>query len=399
MTSRQTINFALILSILVLASSVSILSTDIYAPSLPHLPSELSTTAAMAKLTIGLNVAMFSLGQLFLGPLSDRFGRRPVLLSSMLVFSLASLLCGLSLSIDQLIAARMLQGLSGSAEAVICMAIFKDLFDEKQQVRGLAIFGMSIALAPAVGPLLGGYIHVLFGWRFNFWLVTALGCIACFMIWRYLPESSTPDRDAIKARHVVHSYSGLLRNTPFMNYALLAGICMAIIYAFVTGAPFILIDQMGVKTQHFGYHQMAIVSTYFIGSMASTRLVDRMSTQQLMNVGVYLLLLGGLILLSVSSLELLNPISFSASFAVMTLGMGPIFAVAPARAMLSAKGKSGYAAALLGGTEMAVASFAAALVVIFHDGSARPVIVSVLTMMMLTIVLWRNAIRYQERTL
>jgi len=317
----------------------------------------------------------------------------------MLVFSIASLLCGLSLSIEQLIAARMLQGLAGSAEAVICMAVFKDLFDEKQQVRGLAIFGMSIALAPAVGPLLGGYIHVFFGWRFNFWLITSLGLAASYMIWRYLPESSTPDRHAIKAQTVMSSYSALLGNRPFMTYSLLAGICMAIIYTFVTGAPFILIDQMGVQTEHFGYHQMAIVATYFLGSMAATRLVDKMPTQQLLNIGVSILLTGGISLLFINSAGLLNPVTFSASFATMTLGMGPIFAIAPARAMLSSDGKSGYAAAMLGASEMAVASLAAVLVVIFHDGSAKPVIVSMMVLLVLTIILWRASVRFQERIL
>ncbi|MDA7972196.1 MAG: MFS transporter, partial [Gammaproteobacteria bacterium] len=121
-------NFLLIMCLLVPASSVSIMSTDIYSPSMPALPALLGTNASMVQLTISLNVLMFAVGQLVHGPLSERFGRRPVLLGAMLLFTLAGLACALARDIGQLITARMLQGFMGAAEAAVGLAILADLF-------------------------------------------------------------------------------------------------------------------------------------------------------------------------------------------------------------------------------------------------------------------------------
>jgi DHA1 family bicyclomycin/chloramphenicol resistance-like MFS transporter len=289
------------------------MSTDIYAPSLPHLPSVFATSPSMVKLTISLNVLMFGIGQMVHGPLSDRFGRKPVLLTAILLFTLISFVCALAQSIEQLIIARMLQGFMGAAEAVICMAIFKDLFNPKQQVRALGIFGMSIALAPAIAPIIGGYIHVWLGWRFNFYLIGFLGIITTLLIWRLLPESTSPDPDALKPANVFGNYRSLLGNGQFITYSAMVGVGMGIIYAFITGGPFILIQQMGIPTQHFGYYQAFIVATFFIGSLVSTRLVDHVEIGRLLNIGLGLVLIGGFCFIGLVAAGWLTPNSFAIS--------------------------------------------------------------------------------------
>ena len=375
------------MGILVLASSASIMSTDIYAPSLPHLPALFDTSASMVQLTISLNVLMFGLGQLFLGPLSDRFGRKPVLLTAILLFTLFSFACALVRSIDQLIIARMLQGLMGAAEAVICLAIFRDLFDEKQQVRALGIFGMSVALAPAIAPIIGGYVHIWLGWRFNFYLIGILGIITTVLIWRLLPESSSPDAGALKPARVLGNYYALLTDKQFITYAAMAGVGMGIIYAFITGGPFILIRQLGISTEHFGYYQACIVASYFIGSLVSIRALSYLPIAELLNIGLGLVLLGGMAFIALATAGWVTPASFALCFSVMTFGLGPVFAVAPSKAMLATNRSAGSAAAMLGVTEMLVGGVAAGSVSLLHDDSVWPVAITIAGLMAVTVLL------------
>lgn len=379
--------FVLIISILVIASSISIMSTDIYAPSLPSLPALFNTDASMVKLTISLNVLMFGFGQMIHGPLSDRFGRKPVLLGAILLFTLSSFICALANSVEQLIFARMLQGFMGAAEAVIGIAVFKDLFNEKQQIRALAIFGMSVALAPAIAPIIGGYTHIWLGWRFNFYLIGVLGIITTFLIWRLLPESASPDVGALAPARVLGNYRALLLNKTFITHAGMVGVGMGILYAFITGGPFILINHLSIPTEQFGYYQALMVAAYFIGSLVSIRALNHMESGRLLNIGLGLILAGGVCLLVVIASGMVTANSFTASFSIMSLGLGPVFAVAPSKAMLATDRSTGSAAAMLGAIEMTVGGLAAGAVSLLHDGSAWPVGITIAGLMVITVFL------------
>ncbi|MGR3914310.1 MAG: multidrug effflux MFS transporter [Gammaproteobacteria bacterium] len=389
--TRPHPHFTLIMCLLVTASSVSIMSTDIYAPSMPSLPALLDTSAGAVQLTISLNVLMFGLGQLLHGPLSERFGRRPVLLGAMLFFTFASFACALARGIEQLIAARMLQGFMGAAEAVVGLAIFADLFDEKQQVRALAIFGMSIAAVPALAPILGGYVHVYFNWRWNFYLLGVLGALTVLLLWQLLPESTAPDAGALRPARVFGDYLGLLRARQFIAHAGMAGVGAGILYAFITGAPFVLIRQLGVATEHFGYYQAVIVAAYFIGSMAAMRAVRHMPTAQLLRIGLAIVLLGGACLIALQAAARITPNTFTFAFAVMLLGLGPVFAVAPSKAMLATTRSAGAAAAMLGAIEMCAGGLAAGAVGVLHDGTARPLTLTIAALLLAAVVCMRIA--------
>ena len=288
----------LIPALLISASFVSILSTDLYTPSLPHLQGVFDTDAAQVQLTMSLNLLGFALAQLLYGPLSDRIGRRPVLLGGMLGFALASLGCALAGSIEALIWARVLQGVTACAEAVIGYAVIREIYDEAGAVRVLGAYGMGIAFAPAIGPIIGGYMHVLFGWRSNFFLLTGLILVVAFLIWRNLPETlKEPDPDAVKPGRVLRGYLALLRDSAFMAYVLVAGLVIAGLFAMVTAFPFLFIERMGVRTEHYGYYYAAIVLAYFLGSLLVNRIAGQLSSDRLLAMGLGLRAVGGLMLL------------------------------------------------------------------------------------------------------
>ena len=362
----------LVVGILVLASSTSIMSTDMYAPSLPDLAIWFDTTPTQVKLTISLNMLAFALAQLVHGPLSDRYGRRPVLLVSLVAVAALCIACAFAQTIGQLIAARVLLGIAAAAEAVLGLAIIKDLYDERRQVKAMALLGMVIAVAPAAAPIAGGYLHVAFGWQSNFYVIAAMALLSFAIIARLLPESATPDRRALEPARVLGSYARLLGNGDFLVHTAMLGIAMGLIFGFVTAAPFVLIEHLGVATERFGFYQASIVVAFFLGSVLASRLADAWAGEHMLLFGVALIVAGAAVLALVVLGDHLTPARFAASYSLMTFGMGSLFAVAPSRALRSIDGQAGTASALLSGIEQTMAALVAVTVSLVHDGTARP---------------------------
>ena len=333
--------FALVMSILVLASGASIMSTDLYTPSLPHLPAYFGTTAQQVQLTVSLNLLGFALAQLVIGPLSDRFGRRPIFLAGLMLFAISSALCASAQSVEQLILARAAQGITASVEAVVGLAVIRDLYNETQRVRAFAIWGMAVAVAPAAAPIIGGYIHVSFGWRANFVLIVLMAAAAAAAVWRFLPESGRQEPNALHPSELARGYGGLLTDRRFLGYSLLLGAGLGGIFAYITIGPFLLIQRYGVATEHFGYYQAIIVAAYFIGSVAANYWADKMSLDRLLWSGVSLSLVGAAILPFLVSGPNEGPLGLAGGMAIIALGLGPVFAVAPNHALAHITQKNG----------------------------------------------------------
>jgi len=361
-------------ALLISASTVSILSTDLYTPSLPHLQRYFGTDAASVQLTMSLNLLGYALGQLILGPVSDRFGRRPVLLWGMAAFAVTSLACAAAGSIDALILARTLQGVAACVEAVVALAIIRDVYDEENSLRILGIYGMVIALAPAVGPIIGGQVHVWFGWQGNFLLLTALVAVVTALIGRHLPETlHERHADALHPGPLLRGYLVLLRSRVFMVYIVASGLTIAALFAYVTGAPFLFIERMGVATNHYGYYYAVPVFAYFLGSLAITRYAGSLSPDRWLGIGLALSTLGALIFLALVALGRDTAVSLTAAVSFHTFGLGPVMATSPVRALWVAPGRRGPASAMLGSAEVGGGAVGAFAVGLLHDGSAWPV--------------------------
>ena len=359
-------------AVLVTASAVSILSTDLYTPSLPHLPAFFGTDAGTVQLTMSLNLLGFSLALLIYGPLTDRFGRRPVILLGMVGFALSSLACTVAWSIESLIAARIVQGIMAAAESVVVLAVIRDLYDPADAVRVLGAYGMAVALAPAVAPALGGLIHVWLGWRANFALLTLTTVVVTALLWRFLPETTGPGRRSLSLWRLFSDYRGLLANRLYMGYALVSTFTFGGLFAFITAAPFVFIDRLGVATERYGFYYATMVIAYVVGSFVANRAAGRMAVEHLLWLGMAVMVAGGtgMPLLLAAGGE--SAIGISAVFALYAAGMGVVFAVAPVRALDAATGGHGPAAALLGTLEMIGGSLGALAVGFFHDGTAWP---------------------------
>jgi DHA1 family bicyclomycin/chloramphenicol resistance-like MFS transporter len=369
---RQVHRPGVVVAALVMASSASIMSTDMYVPSLPHLAGYFGTTPEAVKLTVSLNVIAFGLAQLLFGPLSDRLGRRPVMLTGMIGFCLATVACAGAPSIGHLIAARIFQGITASVEMVLALAIIHDQFAETERVRVLAVYGMVVALAPALAPVFGGYIHVHLGWRANFWLVAAAVVLIIVLLWRVLPRSDVSSTVSLKPLRMLQAYAGLLREPRFMNYVLMLGCCEGLIFAFITSAPFILISIFGVPTQHYGYYQGVVVLAFFTGSLTVRQTVTRTGPERMLRIGLVVIGLGSALIVMPVAMGTARPVLLTAAMAVAAFGMGPVFAIAPMRAMDATRRPSGTASAMMSACQMLTGGLASAAVGLLHDGTMRP---------------------------
>jgi len=348
------------------------MSTDIYVPSLPYLTDYFGTSAEYIKLTISLNAAAYCIGTLIHGPLSERFGRKPILIWSMASLALFSLFCALSQSIGQLIVARILQGLAAAAEGVIVLAIIRDVFNQRDQIRVLAIYEMVIALTPAIAPIIGGYVFVYIGWRANFIAITVIALIATWLIQANLEESTRKDLNALKIKEILRDYFGLLSNLNFMKYSLILGAGVGFFFAFATAGPFILIKQHGLPAEYFGYYQGIMVVAYIAGSVVTAWLAKKLAPHSLLHMALFIVLSSSLLLLFVVYANLETKFLLALCIALIAFGTAPLFAIAPPLALNSTWRRTGYAAALLVSIEMGVGALAAFSVGVLHDGTSRP---------------------------
>jgi len=363
----------LILLILIAAGGASILSTDLYAPSLPHLPAYFGTDAETVQLTMALNMASFAIAQLFWGPLSDRFGRRAIFITGMAAFALTVLGAALAQSIDQLLAARTLMGAAASVEAVVVLAVIGDLYRSEESAKVFALYGMTIALVPAVGPVIGGYVFEWFGWRANFYLLTGVVLLVLAFGVARLPETlARADRVPLRLGSIVAGYARMLARGGFVSVALALGVAIGAIFGYITEAPFLLIDKHGVATRHYGVFQGIIVLAFFFGSLVANRVVERIGVRRLFAAGVWSGSLSGLlVLLAVWMGE--TPLTLTAAMSVFAFALGPLFSSAPVIAFGRVEDLGrGMSAAVLSTFEMGGGALGALFVSTTHDGSAWP---------------------------
>ena len=358
-------------AVLIAASAVSIMSTDLYTPSLPHLPAYFGTDATMVQLTLGLNFLAFALAQPVYGPLADRFGRRIVLRLGLVAFTLTALACAVAWSIESLIAARVLMGVAAATEAVVALAVIRDLYDEEGSVRVFGAYGMAVALAPAVAPIIGGFMHVWLGWRANFLLLAGLCLMVTVLVWRILPETGTRDPGALRPGAVLRGYGALLRNRAFLAYGGVVSVSLAGFFAFITAGPFLLIDRLGVRTEIYGLYYAAIVLAYFCGSTGANRAAGRASTEAILIAGLALLAVAGALTPALLVLDLETPWTLTGAVSIYAAGMGLLMPTTSARALAAAPA-SASAAALLGMMQVGCGGLGAMSVGIFHDGTSRP---------------------------
>lgn len=317
MSSRSAI-----ILVLVAANMLGLAATDLYLPSLPHLPGLLGTTVEGAQLTLVFFSAGFAVSQIFIGAMGDLYNRRWILLGSLAVFVPASAFCAMAGDIAALNAARFLQGLSASASAALTAPMIRQYFEEHRAVHAMSVIGGIDAVIPAFAPILGGWVFTQFGWEMNFWIVAFAGGLVLLAGLKALPDD-TPESHETSLWSVMRGYGFLFRHRIFLAYSISHGLVLGGLLAVVFSAPQLLSAHMGGGTAEFVYCQMIWVGLFLAAAQGTGYLSARMGADRLILLGSGFQAAGALAALTYAFLAS-QPhwLGFALSCAPYMMGMG-----------------------------------------------------------------------------
>ncbi|MDP1734089.1 MAG: multidrug effflux MFS transporter [Sulfuritalea sp.] len=375
------------------------LSTDLYLSSLPGMALDFAVSPAAVQQTLSLFVFGFGTAQLISGPLSDRYGRRPVLIGGLALYLVSGLACALAPSLDWLVAARFVQAIGCCTAVVVARAIVRDAYSPAEGARVLAKALSLLALAPIFGPILGGYLQVAFGWRAAFVALALAGVAVWVAAMRHLKESNRQlNPDAMRLGNLAATYRDVLRTPAFWAYALPGSISYASIFVFISGTPFVLIKVLGVPTQYYGYLFAFGVCGYLGGTLICRRLLGTIGVARVLALGSTLGLLGGLgflllVLAGISHWTLV----VMAQFVVMT-AHGINFPCTQSGSLAPFPEKAGAAAGLFGCLVMYAALAAGTWVGGSHDGTLLPLASISATVSVILFASTRLLARYGKTT-
>jgi MFS transporter, DHA1 family, multidrug resistance protein len=375
--------FALTL-LLAMLTALGPLSMDMYLPSLPDIAHDLQAPTARVQLTISIG---FAVGHMIYGPLSDRHGRRPVLLVALVLYLASTLGCAASQSINVLSGARFLQGIGGSGSIVLSRAIVRDLYSGVRAARELSLMSSIAAFAPIVAPMIGGVFQTAFGWRSNFFFMTAAAIVTLLVAARLLPETvRRRSGEPVSLYALVRGFGVVLRHRGFLVYLGILTLSYAGLFAWISGASVVLQSVYGFSPVTFGSTFAMGAAGYMAGALVAARLVARLGLDRTMGLGVTLLAAGGLAM-SAAVATGVPGIWLIVAMTVYLAGLGLVLPQAMAGALTPFPDRAGTAASLMGLVQQTVAA-AAAVIGGYLVRSAWPVAGVVVAMGCLTFLLW-----------
>lgn len=376
-------------ALLAALTAIGPLSTDMYLPSLPDIARALTASTAQVQLTISAYLIGFAVGQIIYGPISDRHGRKPVLLAALGLYSAATFICALSPSIDVLIAARALQALGGSGCIMVARAIVRDLYSGPRAGRELSVMGSVMALAPVVAPIVGGVLQTAFGWRSVFVTLVIAGVGGAIVIWLVLPETLRQKAsEPVSPASMLRSYGIVVRHPAYLSYMALATGSYAGLFAWISGASFVLQNLYGLSPLDFGIAFALSAVGYLTGTNLATRFVMRLGLDRTIGFGCGALAAGGLGMVASVALGFTSAFALVLPVAVYLAGMGMVLPQSVAGAMTPFPERAGAASALFGFVQQSIAAMCGATVGALLGHDAWPVAGAVAFMGVATLLLW-----------
>jgi DHA1 family bicyclomycin/chloramphenicol resistance-like MFS transporter len=357
--------------LLTLLVAMGPISTDLYLPSLPGIAADLGASEALVQLTLGLFIAGFGVMMLVCGPVADRFGRRPALLGGMAIYLFASIACALSPDIWLLLAARLVQAIGACAGPVVARAIVRDLYEPREAGRILGYMASAMALAPLLGPFIGGWLEVAAGWRASFWFLAGYAALLLIALWRRLPETRPA---AATASRLLGTYLQILRDRTFVGFMVCTALAFGALFTWISNSAFVVIDHFGVAPQHFGFAFGVVIAGYVLGAWSGSRAGMRLGLERATAIGVGLAAIagGGLAVAGWGALGGLQAIV--ALSALSFFGAGMAIPQGTAGALGPFPMLAGTASALLGFLQMMTGLLVIGLSSAWYDGTPRPMV-------------------------
>lgn len=350
-----------------------LLAMTICIPSMQEWGAIFGAGQASVQLTFSGYVLTYGCLQLVYGPLSDRLGRKRVLLVGLVLSFTGSLLAALAPTLPLLTAARVLQGAGAAAGMVIGRALVQDLFHGPGRTRVMAWIGMAMGLCPPAATILGGQLHVSLGWQANFYVMAVLAVLLFVAAWRGLPSHTPHAADARThwLRAMLSSYAQLARSRAFVLYAVVVCMTTATFYTFLAGAPVVL-GSYGVGPDRVGFYIMFVPLAYIAGNYATSRLVNRLGDRRMLVAGHVTTVAGLLLLVALSLSGLNSPLAFSLPLMLVGIGHGLLVPPALAGTVGLMPALAGSAAAVAGVMQQLTGAFGGyAVGLVPHHGAAN----------------------------
>lgn len=355
------------------------LAIDMYLPSFPEVTSSLNAPAATVQLTLTACLLGMALGQLVVGPMSDRWGRRRPLLTGLAVYVVATALCAVAPTIEALVAFRLTQGLAGSAGIVIARAVVRDLYDGVAMARFFSTLMLIGGVAPVVAPVIGGQILRVTDWRGVFVVLTAVGVLLAVLVWAKLPETlPEEERHEGGVGAALRAMRALLADLPFAGFMLTGGFAFAVLFAYISASPFVIQEIYGASPQTFsllfGINSVGLVAA---GQINGKVLVGRVRLEKVLGAGLAVVSAAAVALLLMSLGVFGEPglVPVAVALFVLMSAMGLTLPNAQSLALLRTRHSAGSASALLGTSSFLIGAVASPLVGIAGEDTAVPMAV------------------------
>ena len=386
MLQPGTLALTLLLSLL---TALGPLTMDMYLPSLPAIGRALDASTAAVQLTISSYLLGFAVGQILYGPLSDRVGRRPVILAALVIYVAATVVCAVAQTIGILIAVRFVQALGGAGCIVLARAAVRDLYSGERAGRELSLMGSITAFAPIVAPAIGGLLQDAFGWRASFYLLVVFALVAGATAARFLPETlrqrasgpfSFGAMGALYRSVLVHR--GFLANLGILVAAFVG------LFAWISGAPFVMQGLYAMTPVAFGAAYAVGAAGYMVGAYVAARVVMRLGLDRTVGMGAVIMAAGGLAMAASVAHGLSSVAWLVGTMTVYLAGMGLVLPQTQAGALTPFADSAGTASSLLGFAQQSSAAIAAAAIGHFLGYSAWPVAGTIGVAGVVGLVLW-----------
>lgn len=329
------------------------ISMALYTPAMPALVEAFQTDVSLIKLTLTVYLGGFAAAQLVCGPLSDAFGRRPVVLGFTLLYLAGSIVAVFAPTIEWLLAARLVQGIGAAAGIAVARAIVRDLYTGQDSARVMNTIALMLAAGPALSPTIGGITLDLFGWRAIFLFMVLYGVVVLAVFLTAVPETLAR-RDASRARpgRLAVSYWRLLRDQRFLAPTIVIACTIGSLYAMATMLPFVLIDEAGLTPVQFGFGMLAQSGSFMLGSLTMRRLLRTIDSPRLVPVGLGLIGFGAILLFVLLNLAPPSFLSVMGPIALIAYGIAFVMPAMMTSSLAPFPEMAGAASALMGFVQM-----------------------------------------------
>lgn len=377
--------FRIIALIMPLAISFAI-ALDLYIPEVPRMVKIFETTESMVQLTLSVFMVVCGVGQLFVGPLSDEFGRRRSALFSIVIFIIGGIGCILSPTIRWLIMARAVQAFGACGMMVTSFAVVRDSFSGRESGQAYSYVSGAIGLSPLLAPIIGGYLILWFGWTAPFYTLVLFGVGTFILLGLALPETHPPEKRVKINKELFKRYMLILRHPQFIAYCTPTIAAQSSFFTFFSVSPYLVINLLGVPMEKFGFYFGYVGLLFFISCFISAWIVKHIGVFVGALVGSSLILLCAILMFfwnidgKLTVWSLMVPMTFFGPGAALCFGAGSSGTLEPFGEL------AGTAAALMGALQFVTSAFIGALTISKDIESAIPLSISMLIPAMLAVI-------------